>query len=108
MEGIPVVLMEAMAMALPVVSTFHSGIPELVENGVSGLLAPERSYIALAEKISYLSEHPEVWSQMGQCGRLKVEEYYNINQLNNRLVEIYQGLRTNSAGTVCTPRSFAS
>jgi colanic acid/amylovoran biosynthesis glycosyltransferase len=41
-EGLPVALMEAMAMGLPVLSTLHSGIPELVEDGLSGLLVPEK------------------------------------------------------------------
>ena len=91
-EGIPVVLMEAMAMGLPVVSTQHSGIPELVEDGVSGFLVPERDWEALAEKINYLIQHRDIWVQMGQEGRLQVEKFYNIDLLNDRLIEIYQQL----------------
>lgn len=91
-EGIPVVLMEAMAMGLPVISTLHSGIPELVEHGISGFLVPEQDIDALAEKINYLIKHPELWPILGQAGRLHVEEYYNINKLNDRLIEIYQKL----------------
>ncbi len=91
-EGIPVVLMEAMAMGLPVVSTQHSGIPELVEDRVSGFLVPERDSEALAQKINYLIQHPDIWGQMGKEGRLKVEKFYNIDQLNDRLIEIYQKL----------------
>lgn len=91
-EGIPVALMEAMAMGLPVISTFHSGIPELIEHGSSGFLVPERDADTLASKLSYLMEHPELWPQMGHAGRSYVETHYNINQLNDRLVEIYQQL----------------
>ena len=91
-EGIPVVLMEAMAMGLPVITTQHSGIPELVENGVSGFLVPERDVDALVEKLTYLVKHPEVWAMMGQAGRACVEEYFNIDKLNNKLVEIYREL----------------
>jgi colanic acid/amylovoran biosynthesis glycosyltransferase len=88
-EGIPVVLMETMAMGLPIVSTVHSGIPELVENGVSGFLVPERDVDALAEKLNYLVENPEVWNKMGAAGRAFVEKYYNADKLNDKLVEIY-------------------
>lgn len=91
-EGIPVVLMEAMAMGLPVVSTQHSGIPELVENGISGFLVPERNVNALVEKLGYLIEHPEVWLEMGKAGRAYVEKYHDIDKLNDRLVEMYQQL----------------
>lgn len=97
-EGIPVVLMEAMASGLPVVSTQHSGIPELVENGVSGFLVPERDVDALAEKLGYLIEHPEIWAKMGKSGRTYVEEHYNIDKLNDRLVEIYQQLLEGGIG----------
>jgi colanic acid/amylovoran biosynthesis glycosyltransferase len=97
-EGIPVVLMEAMAMGLPVISTQHSGIPELVEHGVSGFLVPERDTDGLAEKIKDLIEHPELCVQIGQKGRMKVEESYNINQLNNQLVGIFQHLQEGTIG----------
>jgi colanic acid/amylovoran biosynthesis glycosyltransferase len=83
------VLKEAMAMGLPVVSTNHGGIPELVEDGVSGFLIPERDVDALATTLGYLMEHPEIWPQMGRAGRAAVEAHYNIHQLNDQLVEIY-------------------
>ncbi len=83
------VLKEAMAMGLPVVSTYHGGIPELVEDGISGFLVPERDVDALAEKLGYLIEHPEIWPQMGKAGRAYVEKNYDINKLSDRLVEIY-------------------
>ena len=65
-EGIPNVIKEAMAVGLPVISTLHSGIPELVENGVSGFLVPERDVDALTDRISYLIDHPEVWVNIGR------------------------------------------
>jgi colanic acid/amylovoran biosynthesis glycosyltransferase len=89
-EGIPVALMEAMAMGLPVVSTQHSGIPELIENGVSGFLVPERDVEALFDRLKFLVEHPELWQKMGQHGRNCVSEHYDINKLNDRLIKIYQ------------------
>jgi colanic acid/amylovoran biosynthesis glycosyltransferase len=89
-EGIPNVLKEAMAMGLPVISTYHSGIPELVEDGVSGFLVPERDVMALFQKLSYTIAHPEVWHEMGRAGRLYVEKYYDSDKLNDQLVEIYQ------------------
>ena len=83
-------LKEAMAMGLPVISTLHGGISELVEDGVSGFLVPERDADAIAQKLAYLIEHPEVWEGMGKAGRMRVEEKYDMNKLNDELVEIYQ------------------
>jgi colanic acid/amylovoran biosynthesis glycosyltransferase len=91
-EGIPGVLMEALASRLPVISTQHSGIPELVQDGKSGFLVPERDVDALAEKLVYLIRHPEIWPEMGQAGRAYVEEHHDINKLNDQLVETYQRL----------------
>jgi colanic acid/amylovoran biosynthesis glycosyltransferase len=88
-EGIPVAFMETMAMGLPIISTDHSGIPELIENGVSGFLVPERDVDTLTEKLNYLVENPEVWQKMGIAGRAFVEKHYNIDKLNDKLVEIY-------------------
>lgn len=91
-EGIPVGLMEAMAVGLPVVSTYHSGIPELVKDGISGFLVPERDVDAFTKKLSYLIENPEKWTEMGLAGREYVENFYDINKLNDQLVDTYQNL----------------
>ncbi|NMG07575.1 glycosyltransferase [Brasilonema sp. UFV-L1] len=85
-------LKEAMAMGLPVISTLHGGIPELVEDGVSGFLVEERNADAIALKLTYLISHPEVWEKMGQAGRVRVEEKYDMSKLNDELVAIYQQL----------------
>lgn len=89
-EGIPVVLMEAMAMGIPVVSTYHTGIPELVEDEISGFLVPERDVDALAAKLTELIQQPDRWAAMGRAGRSRVEAQYDIHQLNDQLVTIYQ------------------
>jgi len=91
-EGTPVVLMEAQAAGLPVTSTFHSGIPEVVVEGKSGFLVPEKDVNALEERLEYLIEHPEKWADMGRYGRKYVEEKYDISKLNQKLVEIYKNL----------------
>ena len=91
-EGIPVVLMEAMAQGLPVISTYHSGIPELVQDGESGFLVPERDISALSDRLEYLIDHPEIWFEMGKAGRKHVEENFDIDKLNDRLVDLYQQL----------------
>ncbi|MEO1800005.1 MAG: glycosyltransferase [Cyanobacteria bacterium J06629_2] len=89
-EGIPVSLMEAMAQSIPVVSTYHSGIAELVEDGVAGYLVPERDTVALSHKLQHLLADPQLRQQMGQAGRQRVLQHYNIDQLCDRLVGIYQ------------------
>ena len=92
MEGQGLVLQEAQAMGLPVVSTWHNGIPEGVLDDVSGFLVPERDVHALAEKLFYLIEHPELWPAMGRAGRKFVEQRYDIKQLNKELVELYRAV----------------
>jgi len=91
-EGIPVAIIEALARGLPVLSTWHSGIPELIEDGKSGVLVPERDVAALTDKIEYLIMHPEMREAMGRNGRSYVEEYHNIRKLNDRLINIYRDL----------------
>ena len=89
-------LKEAMAMGLPVIGTLHGGIPELIEDGISGFLVPERAPSAIADKLIYLIQHPEIWQQMGLSGRKKVETDYDINKLNSELVEVYQQVSGNN------------
>ncbi len=91
-EGIPVVLMEALARGLPVLTTYHSGIPELVQDGVSGFLVSERDPDALVTKLKFFLEHPEIWREMGKAGRRHVEEHHDITRLTGKLIEIYEAL----------------
>jgi len=85
-------LKEAMAMGLPVIATQHGGIPELVEDGVSGFLVPERDADALGDRLAHLIEHPEIWPEMGRAGRRVVEEHYDMKKLNDELVSIYEAI----------------
>jgi len=91
-EGQGLVLQEAQASGIPLITTFIGGIPEGVLDGKSGFLVPEKDVDALAERLEYLIEHPEIWPEMGRAGRKFVEERYNIKKLNQQLVEIYQDL----------------
>jgi colanic acid/amylovoran biosynthesis glycosyltransferase len=101
-------LKEAMAMGLPVIGTLHGGIPELVKDGISGFLVPERDVDAISEKLSYFIEHPEIWQQMGSSGRAYVEKHYDINKLNDELVEIYQLVAINNSQKTSDRNKFVS
>lgn len=94
-EGVPNVLIEAQASGLPVIATSYSGIPELVVDGKSGFLVPERDVDALAAKLEYLIKHHEIWPEMGRCGRRVVEEKYDITRQNERLAEVYHNIILN-------------
>jgi colanic acid/amylovoran biosynthesis glycosyltransferase len=98
-EGIPVVLMEAMAAGLPVLSTLHTGIPELVDDGASGYLVPERDVAALAERLSDLIAHPERWPEFGRHGRSRVETHFDVNVLNDQLAERLRSLVARQAAS---------
>jgi colanic acid/amylovoran biosynthesis glycosyltransferase len=91
-EGIPNVLKEAMALGLPVVGTRHGGIPELVEDDVSGLLVPERDEHALAGALRRLATTPGRWAHMGRAGREAIEREYDIERLNTRLAGLFEDL----------------
>ena len=68
-EGFPVSLAEAAAHALPLVSTIHSGITENIIDGTTGFVVQEHNYEAMAEKIIYLLQNPDVAMRMGKAGR---------------------------------------
>lgn len=91
-EGIPNAIKEAMASGLPVISTLHSGIPELVADRVSGLLVPEKDAASLADALAYLINHPDICNQMGRAGRMYVEQKFDTNSLNKKLEALYLGL----------------
>jgi colanic acid/amylovoran biosynthesis glycosyltransferase len=88
MEGIPVALMEALASELPVVATAISGIPELVEDGVTGLTVPQRDPRALASAIERVLADPEAAARMARSGRERVEREFSLERNTARLAEL--------------------
>lgn len=90
MEGIPVALMEAMAVGLPVVSTFHSGIPELIEHNVSGWLVKEDDADALADALLKLSQGEVDVAPVVAAARQKVETEFNQHIAYRELAQILE------------------
>ncbi len=85
-EGIPVTLMEAMASGMIVVSTWHSGIPELVEDEVSGMLVPEGDVSALTEALVRLvCDDADRWPAISEAARRRVRADFDIDRLNKTL-----------------------
>ncbi len=91
-EGVPVVLMEAMAMEIPCVATWIAGVPELIRNDVDGLLVAPADEAALAAAIARLIDDRELAARLGQSGRERVIECYdlakNVQRLGAMLAEI--------------------
>ncbi|WP_334645406.1 colanic acid biosynthesis glycosyltransferase WcaL [Escherichia marmotae] len=93
MEGIPVALMEAMAVGIPVVSTLHSGIPELVEADKSGWLVPENDARALAQRLAAFSQlDADKLAPVVKRAREKVEHDFNQQVINRELASLLQAL----------------
>ena len=79
-EGIPVALMEALAVELPVIATSISGVPELLEDGRTGLLVPQRDADALAQALVRIYEDPQLARRLGKEGRQKVLRDFNLGR----------------------------
>ena len=83
-EGMPLAILEAMALGLPVVATAVSGNPEAVEDGVTGLLVPPESASALAAALTRLLLDAGLRRDMGEAGRRRVEERFSIERIVDR------------------------
>ena len=93
MEGIPVALMEAMAVGIPVVSTLHSGIPELIKSDHSGWLVPENNAMALADRLAAFSDiDQQALEPVLHNARQKVEADFNQQVINRQLASLLQTL----------------
>lgn len=91
-EALPVVLMEAQAVCLPVVATDVGSVSQLVIDGKNGFLVPSGDSTLMAEKLAYLIANPLCWQVMGKKGRAIIEEHYDIRKLNEQLESIYKNL----------------
>ena len=92
MEGIPNALKEAMATGMPVIATHHSGIPELVKDGMSGFLVPESDVAALANCLRQLLGNPESWQALGKAARERVLTTFDIRPVTASLIDLYESL----------------
>lgn len=88
-EGIPVVLMESMAMEIPVVTTRITGIPELIRNGEDGLLVAPSSVEELAEAITRLMDDADLRKRLGENGRKRITEHYDLAKNVDRLADVF-------------------
>jgi glycosyltransferase involved in cell wall biosynthesis len=89
-EGLPICLIEAMSMELPVVSTTVSGIPELVVNGVTGLLVPSKQVEPLIEALVEIGSSEEKRKAMGKAGRQRVLEKFSLDRMVTELTAYYE------------------
>lgn len=88
-DGIPNVILEAMAMELPVVSTWNSAIPEVIEDGVNGLLVPQKDETALAHAIERIITDRALADQFGSAGRRTVVDCFDPQQNIQQLIEAF-------------------
>ncbi|MBD8135601.1 glycosyltransferase [Bacillus sp. CFBP 13597] len=99
-EGIPNALKEAMASGLPVVSTRHAGISELIEHQRTGYLAPEKNDIELAKGIQFFIENPDIWTDYTERARKVIEEKFDVNKQiieQQRLYSLVNTVKTETA-----------
>lgn len=87
-----VIISQALATGLPVITTRHSGLPDQVVDGKNGFLIEERDFKALAEKILYMIEHPEIWGKFGIFGRKHIKNNYDFSKLIERQIKIYKSI----------------
>lgn len=89
-DGIPVSLMEAMAMKTVPVSTRVSGIPELIDHRRNGMLAEPRNVTELVEMVEHILDRPEERRVMGRDAREKVEHKFNVHNETKKLVNVFK------------------
>lgn len=88
-EGFPTVIVEAMLHGKPVICSRIGGLPEIVDEGVTGLLFEPGNSMELAEKIQYLWEHPEICEEMGKSGRARAMTLYSSSRYYASIVKMY-------------------
>ncbi|MEW6169946.1 MAG: glycosyltransferase [Candidatus Omnitrophota bacterium] len=88
-DGIPIVLMEAMAAGVPVIGSNISGIPELIQDGQTGLLVEPGNVVDLAKKIELLLNDKDLQARLAKAGRRKVEEEFDIHKSVEKLIEVF-------------------
>ena len=90
LEGFGLVALEAQACGLPVIATQSSAIPEVVENGVTGLLCPQDDIQAFADSARRLASSPNLWNEMKRDARMLTERRFGFETMIDHYLEIYE------------------
>lgn len=97
-EGLSNSLLESMAAGVPVVATDVGGNSEVVQDGVTGLLVPQRDSRTLADALSLLLEHPEIARQYGQAGKRRIAEHFSLDGMVHQTEQHYLKLLGEAVG----------
>ena len=90
--GAPVSIIEASASGMPVISTHHCDIPEVIIDGKSGFLGPERDADFIAAKLKFLISNSHIWPATGRYGRKHMEQHYDVRKQAELLEAIYDSI----------------
>lgn len=90
--GVPVTIIEMAVSGMQIVSTTHCDIPDVIEDGVTGFLAPERDVDRLVFHIRWLLKNNNSWEAMLRAGRQKSEREFDVRAQAERLGEFYDGI----------------
>ncbi len=91
-EGLPNAIIEAMSAELPVIATNVGGIPELIDDGKTGLLIAPHAPQQLADKIAFMLQNPQKMHQFGQAGKAKADKLFNLSQSVLAYQQLYKGI----------------
>jgi colanic acid/amylovoran biosynthesis glycosyltransferase len=105
MEGLPIVLMEALGLGVPVVATRVAGIPELVEEGRTGLLFSPSNWIELAEALDRLVADPTLRRRLGKTGPARIAEAFDVRDSAAKLRDLF---RTGGPSGAIPPEPLSS
>lgn len=94
-EGIPGVILEAQSLQIPVVTTAHTGIPEVITHELNGMLCSEKDVVGLMRSIEYLINHPQIRIEMGMKGRQIIEQKFSLNDQREKIIKAYLKLNQN-------------
>jgi len=94
-EGLPNIVLEAMAFKIPVIATAVGGVPELIEDGVSGFLVPPKNPVKLAERVLELAEDEALRDEFGQAGYNIIIEKFSFDRQSELLYAMYRGILKN-------------
>ena len=94
-EGIPMTIMEAAGVGLPIISTKHKGIQEIITDKSSGLLVPERDTDSIAQSLKVLISDPNLCNFLGSNARKKILSEFNLDIQNDKMFEIYLSIYNN-------------